>query len=468
MIGTAEASKQATSSIPNQKDKPHFKVIENTYQNNTHSDYTETITSLMKGFDYDSNSHHYWGDPELSIFYGTPLYEQASPTQRLALNHLFWVAQYTHTANAEANTMLYNQVTSGVFARLPGYETLCQELDFETSQERHHIKAFQKIGYKTKLALLGKESLTTSLNPASNKTAPGGVTKRSPTLPAPQSLQSLFPSDWADQALNIVQDSTFRAITRLFQKDKAQYYSKFLQAQNRDSIPTTDGGLAGATGSPTVFKFMTLNWGSSPFMAAQYYSTRMVANMSLKAYEHRYFKYFKDLEKKGGFMPVPTAISHFHLLDEAFHTTMSQLISQEVHQDFHAPTGYERLLSNIIIYRLQKGLLGGLSGGLPVVFRDDTPFMTFFYRLLQSPLFGLSAQEALDWMERCLCHEHEGYHVNLKFHQSLLSAFQRYFDRLTYLWPVNRELRLMVAGGSIEQAIQKNGKAFRQFARSFA
>lgn len=36
-------------------------------------------------------------------------------------------------------------------------------------------------------------------------------------------------------------------------------------------------------------------------------------------------------------------------------------------------------------------------------------------------------------------------------------------DDLDYLWPVNREMRIMKAGGSIERAIINNVKAFHQF-----
>ena len=39
----------------------------------------------------------------------------------------------------------------------------------------------------------------------------------------------------------------------------------------------------------------------------------------------------------------------------------------------------------------------------------------------------------------------------------------RLTDNLDYLWPVNREMRLMKAGGSIEQAIANNIKTFLQF-----
>lgn len=435
-------------------DKKHFQVIEKTYQSNTNSDYTEKIEELGNNFDYQSNSQHYWGDRELSTFYGTPLYAETSPSQKLALNHLYWVGQYHHTAASEANTILYNQVTSGVFANISGYETLCRELDFETYQERFHIKTFQKISYKTKIALVGKESLANTLPQKSeNGLLNQFLGKRSAWMNASSFRESL-------------EESSLRFIARAIFQGNNRYYSQFLAEKGNTSIPTAIGGFAGVTASASMLKFLTLNWGSSPFMAAQYYSARMIANMSLKAYEHRYFKQFKDLEKTGEFIPTPIAVSYYHLLDESFHTTMSQVISQDLYKDFSKPTAYEKLLANTIVILAQRGLLSGLSGGLPVVFRDDACFMPAFYRLLKSPVFNLSNEEALHWMEKCLCQEHEGFHVNQKYHQSLLSNFQRFFDRLDYLWPINREMRLMAAGGSIERAIKHNTLAFKQFAKS--
>ncbi|MEM6599613.1 MAG: hypothetical protein AAF635_15865, partial [Cyanobacteria bacterium P01_C01_bin.69] len=134
----------------------HFKLIDRTYENNVDSDYTEKIEALGKSFQYQENSSDFWGDVEFSTLYGTPFYEHTSASQKRALNHLYWVGQYNHTANAEANTMLYNQVTTGVFAHMGGYEKLCKELTFETDQERFHINTFQRIGLKTKVALMGK------------------------------------------------------------------------------------------------------------------------------------------------------------------------------------------------------------------------------------------------------------------------------------------------------------------------
>ncbi len=453
-IAAETTSKNKLSKSSTENKKKHFQQIGRIYQNNIDSDFTEKIEALGKNFDYSSNSNEYWGDPELSTLYGTPLYNEASHSQKLALNHLYWVGQYQHTAAAESNTMLYNQVTSGVFVKVGGYETLCKELDFETQQERFHIGTFQKIGYRTKLALLGKESFGNSLHKKLDNQNKNLLSR----INLPKTTAS-----WES-----LQDYTYRAISKLMHRQNVDYYSQYLEENANSSIPTATGGLAGVTASLSAFKFLTLNWGSSPFMAAQYYSARMIANMSLKTYEYRFFKRFKELERKDEFIPAPLEVSYYHLLDEAFHTTMSSVISQDVYKDFAKPTAYEKMLSNFIIYRLQTGLLSGLSAALPATFRDDAHFMVSFYRLLTSRLFGMSSQDALHWMEKALCQEHDGFHVNLKYHQMLLCDMRKFFGRLEYLAPVNREMRLMAKGGSIERAIQRNKSAFAGFAKAVA
>jgi hypothetical protein len=45
----------------------------------------------------------------------------------------------------------------------------------------------------------------------------------------------------------------------------------------------------------------------------------------------------------------------------------------------------------------------------------------------------------------------------------MLKNMLRLTDNLDYLWPVNREMRIMKAGGSIDRAIANNVKAFLQF-----
>lgn len=115
---------------------------------------------------------------------------------------------------------------------------------------------------------------------------------------------------------------------------------------------------------------------------------------------------------------------------------------------------------------MQLNFLNGLCSGIPAVFLGDPFFMPFYYKLLRSPLFNMSSSEALYWMEKCFCHEHEGFHVGVKYHQRLLQELLRFFSSLDYLWPSNRELRLMASRGSISDALQNNIKAFQKFSAS--
>lgn len=440
----------------------HFRLIDRTFKNNKDSDFTERIEALGKRFKYEESRHQLWGEPQFSTLYGTPLYEQASESQRLSLNHLYWVGQYNHTANAEANTMLYNQVTTGVFEHMGGYETLCDELNFETSQERFHIATFQRVGYRTKLAVLGKNALA---NGATKQPQGKSQLVRFKRV-LPKTVERKFATRWSSENSTSFQDHAARSLTRVIYGSSPAYFSNYLLARASEPVPTATGGLAGNTASPSVMKLITQVWGSSPFMACHYYVMRMVANMSLKAYEHQYFKRFKEIEHQGGDAPVPTAVSHYHLLDEAFHTTMSQVIAQQVYHDMPEPTAIEKLIANLIVLQGLKGVVGGLSGWLPMTFRDDKFFMTPLYRLLQSPLFGFSKKDALYWMDKCLCYEHDGFHHNLAHHASLLKTFQSFFTELDYLWPSNREVEPMVAGGSLDRALQRNRQAFQHFSTS--
>lgn len=82
-----------------------------------------------------------------------------------------------------------------------------------------------------------------------------------------------------------------------------------------------------------------------------------------------------------------------------------------------------------------------------------------------SDIFGMSSTDALYWMKECLCQEHQGFHQNVKFHQSLLGEFRRTFSSLDYLWSANRQMSSMDSGGRIEPAIASNLQTFRQFSQ---
>lgn len=427
----------------------NLKKIDIVYRNNLDSDYTEQIEQLSKSFQYSRDRHHYWSEPEQSLLYGSPLYEQASPAQRLALNHLHWFVNYNYISDSETETVFFNQVTSSVFATLGEYNTLSEELAVETEQEHSHIKAFRKVGLMTATALIGREGLNALLKWNSYKLRLG----RDP-IPT-----------YEYYALRSV-------AKRLFQGQRLRY-SQFLgelEATNQFIIKAPTTGMLGRSleHSLPLQSFFSFSWGAgSPFMACQFYAIRIIANLYLKNMEHSIAKYFKKLENRGEAVPTPTAISRYHFLDESFHTTISQLLAKDLYKDFAKPTAHEKFVANWAIYMMQRGTLGGLSGVLPHrYFADDYTIMELVYRVLQSPVFDFSAQDALHWMQRCFCDDHNGFQVAFQNRQRLLSELRRFFDDVDYLWGVNREMRVMSARGSIDQALSSNRRSFQAFSQT--
>jgi hypothetical protein len=384
----------------------NLKLMEVNYRRNQESDYTEQMQHLYETFDYKTNSDYYWGNPELSILYGSPIYDDSSSAQKKALNHLYWVFHYYATAGTENNTIFYNQITASAFFPYKDYEILCHTLDVETSQERYHINAFHTIGNATEMALL--DGLVFG---CSRSTSPSAIQKE-------------------------------------FEVHK---------------------GLAGRAAPPFLMQIYTANFANSPFLASQYYAARGIGNLHLKNKEYSFSQYYKELEKKNEFIPAPTKVARLHLLDESFHTATSQLISHDLYKDFPQPTAREKFMANMMVYMLQRNVLKGMSGAIPGCYAGDGTFvMPLIYKLLQTPLFNMSSQEALEAMEKCFCHEHEGFHVAYKYHQRLLADLRKFLEDLDYLWPINREMRLMESVSSVDTAIKNNIKAFKQFSSSIA
>lgn len=147
-----------TSAQPAQRSKSISGVepISKVYKSNKESNFTENMEKLQKSFDYNSNANSNWTYPELSLLYGSPIYEAASEAQKRSLNHIYWVCFYNYVMGGEITTMVANQICCGAFYPLGGYEVVCHSLDLETSQERTHVEAFRQIGRVTEQALFGE------------------------------------------------------------------------------------------------------------------------------------------------------------------------------------------------------------------------------------------------------------------------------------------------------------------------
>lgn len=432
-----------SQSVSEPRSIPSLTVIHKTFENNQKSDYTEKIKELEKSFDYSSNSHEYWCFPEQSILYGTPFYEAASESQKKALNHLYWVKQYSKIATDEVGTVLFNQLTASVFSRLEESETLCQELELETAQEKYHIHAFQRVGYLTRKSLLGNTSLSSSLKQKNDS----------------------FSNLYCQYSHKIVKN-----ISKICLGNKQNYPAPYLQElDSKQNLRLPTEGLINRL--PFLLRIpmshlLFRQCGASPFIASQFYAIRFIANMMLKNWEYNYVRYLRQQEKTEKFIPIPTQISNLHLLDESFHTTISKYLSQDLYkqENFPQPTAREKFIGNLMIYLTQFNL-NGLSAVIPYRFvSDDASFIELFFKLMKSPLFELSDTEAIAWLEKCFCQEHEGFHNTLKNHQRLIFNLKNSLEKVDYLWSVNREMKI-ADSANIEKAIASSKKAFTQFSK---
>ncbi|MBY0371133.1 P-aminobenzoate N-oxygenase AurF [bacterium] len=131
--------------LPLEANQRTYRQIELNLVKNREQDHTALLDSASAQFQYEDCKDSYWNPEDLSLLYGTPLWDQASPHQRVILNQLYWVAYYAQIISAEIATIFFNQTSAAGLYSLPDFRTVCDMLDLESAQERAHIAAFQKV-----------------------------------------------------------------------------------------------------------------------------------------------------------------------------------------------------------------------------------------------------------------------------------------------------------------------------------
>lgn len=132
------------------------KKIHLNYTRNKKQDHTALLDQAAAAFRYEDCSDQYWHPREFSLMWGTPIWDQASESQRLVLNHLYWVAYYSQIISAEIATIYFNQTSAaGLFAQ-EDFREVCDMLDLESAQERAHISAFKTVCNQVEAELFGR------------------------------------------------------------------------------------------------------------------------------------------------------------------------------------------------------------------------------------------------------------------------------------------------------------------------
>ncbi len=130
------------------------------HKKNVEQDHTALIDQAAQGFCYDECRERFWNPEQYSLLYGTPLWDQSSPSQKLILNHLYWVAYYSQIISAEIATIYFNQIAAAGMFSIEDFRLVCDTLDLESRQERAHIQAFKHISESIEWQLFGERLFT--------------------------------------------------------------------------------------------------------------------------------------------------------------------------------------------------------------------------------------------------------------------------------------------------------------------
>jgi hypothetical protein len=147
-------------------------------ERNRKQDHTALLDEAAGAFDYAKCRDSYWNPEAFSLCYGTPIWEQSSPAQRVILNQLYWVAYYSQIISAEIATIFFNQTSAAGLYALEDFRIVCDTLDLESMQERAHINAFKKISDETEHALFGKRIFSYAMRGPYDETMVHGDTDR--------------------------------------------------------------------------------------------------------------------------------------------------------------------------------------------------------------------------------------------------------------------------------------------------
>jgi hypothetical protein len=133
-----------------------YRKLQLNHRRNQQQDHTQLLDAAAAAFHYEDCRDEYWNPEEFSLLYGTPLWEQSSPSQRIILNQLYWVAYYSQIVSAEIATIYFNQTSAAGLYAQEDFRLVCDMLDLESAQERAHISAFRTISSQVEAALFGK------------------------------------------------------------------------------------------------------------------------------------------------------------------------------------------------------------------------------------------------------------------------------------------------------------------------
>jgi hypothetical protein len=187
---------------------------------------------------------------------------------------------------------------------------------------------------------------------------------------------------------------------------------------------------------------------------------RGVRTLNGKLIQHQLSQFYSKNDNKAT-APIPARISYCHFLDESFHFNSSTIISHDVLRSLPPPTTFERWVANLTLHGTQKDHFH-FSTAINGLFWYDPALYPKVYKILRSPVFDMSREQAKAMMWECFTSESEGLHQSARSREIAMNSYKEYLAGIDYVDGTNKEMRLM-ARNSIARHLDTNRRELKKF-----
>jgi hypothetical protein len=139
------------------------------------------------------------------------------------------------------------------------------------------------------------------------------------------------------------------------------------------------------------------------------------------------------------------------------------VISHDVLKSLREPTPFEKWVANQGLHGSQRDHYH-FSTAINGLFWYDPALYPKVYKILRSPVFGMSDRQARLMMASCFAEESEGLHASAKSRQIAIDSYREYLADLEYVDRTNKEMAIM-RRNSVERHLSTNRHELQRFFR---
>ncbi len=384
-------------------DVPTAKKVAINLRRNKKQDHTQLLDEAAGAFEYAACKDEYWNPEKFSLCYGTPIWDQASESQRVLLNQLYWVAYYAQIISAEIATIYFNQTSAAGLFGIEDFRTVCDMLDLESSQERAHIAAFKKVSEAVEAEVFGQRVFTYPMRGPFHET--------------------------------------------MIYQDSSPFRRKFKRLQLRTFGLLSAGNAFIACQYFLVRGIRTLSGKIVQHQLSQYYTK----------YDREPDPVTGETKRKED-APIPSKISYYHFCDESYHFNSSTIVSHDVVKSLPAPSAFEKFVTNLGVKGCQKDHRN-FSSMVNGVFWFDPAAFAAVYKVLRSRAFGLDDKAARELIWDSFCKDNESFHLAQETHQTARESYKKYVAGLDFVSAENKKMAVMEKA-SVDAALRRNRRMY--------